>query len=227
VGWRAWLAIGDGLDYCVHKRTIFSNVARRRTWRVRRWQLLNQVLLALGLDPVKLLLQRDSSCRRALNIFVPFTVLPITASIDAFRRALRRPRRGSATVTSGIERGAGTDQVSRRCHGVQPLRCRFGSEDPERRPRDEMALIVERIVDRGMHAEEALGGRCRLEPLHLAFAPSHDLVGVLRPIIHPQPLLMTASETEVSEGGAVRSQFVGRDQLGRDARLSEQLARQP
>jgi hypothetical protein len=35
---------------------------------------------------------------------------------------------------------------------------RFGSEDPERRSRDEMALKVEVIVDGGMHAEEALGG---------------------------------------------------------------------
>ena len=43
-----------------------------------------------------------------------------------------------------------------------------------------MALIVQRIVDGGVHAEEALGGRCRLEPLHLALAPSHGLVGSKR-----------------------------------------------
>ena len=41
-----------------------------------------------------------------------------------------------------------------------------------------MALMVERIVDGGVHTEEALGGRCRLEPLHLALSPSHDSVGV-------------------------------------------------
>jgi hypothetical protein len=29
-----------------------------------------------------------------------------------------------------------------------------------------MALVVERIVDGGVHAEEALGGCCRFEPLH-------------------------------------------------------------
>ena len=45
-----------------------------------------------------------------------------------------------------------------------------------------MALMVERIVDGGVHAEEALRGCCRLEPLHLALSPSHDLVGVLGPI---------------------------------------------
>jgi hypothetical protein len=50
-----------------------------------------------------------------------------------------------------------------------------------------MALIAERIVDGGVHAEEALGGYSRLEPLHLALSPSHDLVGVLGPIILRSP----------------------------------------
>jgi hypothetical protein len=31
-----------------------------------------------------------------------------------------------------------------------------------------MALKIEGIVDGGMHAQEALSGSCRLEPLHLA-----------------------------------------------------------
>jgi hypothetical protein len=35
-----------------------------------------------------------------------------------------------------------------------------------------MALMVERIVDGGVHAEEALRGCCRLEPLHLALSPT-------------------------------------------------------
>jgi hypothetical protein len=39
-----------------------------------------------------------------------------------------------------------------------------------------MALMVERIVDGGVHAEETLGGYCRLEALRLALSPSHDLV---------------------------------------------------
>jgi len=56
-----------------------------------------------------------------------------------------------------IER-ARTDQVSRHCNGVFPLARRFGSENPERRSRDEMALKVEVIVDGGMHAQKALGG---------------------------------------------------------------------
>ena len=35
---------------------------------------------------------------------------------------------------------------------------RLGSEDPERRARDEMALEIEGIVDGGGHAEKSLGG---------------------------------------------------------------------
>jgi hypothetical protein len=42
-----------------------------------------------------------------------------------------------------------------------------------------------------------------------------------------EPLVVTASQTEVSERGAVGPQFVGHDQLGRDALLSEQLAHEP
>ena len=90
-----------------------------------------------------------------------------------------------------------------------------------------MALMVEGIVDGGVHAEEALGGCCRLEPLHLALSPSHDLVGVLGPIIFAEPLVVTTGQTEVSERGAVGPQFVGHDQLGRDAVLSEELAHEP
>jgi hypothetical protein len=90
-----------------------------------------------------------------------------------------------------------------------------------------MALMVERIVDGGVHAEEALRGCSRLEPLHLALSPSHDLVGVLGPIIFAEPLVVTTGQMEFSERGAVGPQFVGHDQLGRDAVLSEQLAHEP
>jgi len=38
------------------------------------------------------------------------------------------------------------------------LRCRFGSEDPQRRSRDEVALKIERVVDGSMHTQETLGG---------------------------------------------------------------------
>ena len=40
----------------------------------------------------------------------------------------------------------------------------FGSEDLKRRPRDEMSLMVEGIVDSGMDVEKPLRGLRRLEP---------------------------------------------------------------
>jgi hypothetical protein len=39
-----------------------------------------------------------------------------------------------------------------------PLRSRLGSEDPESRPRDEVALKVEGVMDGSMHAQETLSG---------------------------------------------------------------------
>ena len=89
-----------------------------------------------------------------------------------------------------------------------------------------MALMVERIVDGGVYAEETLGC-CRLEPLHLALSPSHDLGGVLGPIIFAEPLVVTTGQMEVSERGVVGPQFVGHDQPGREAVLSEQLVHEP
>src|SRR5262249_18526516 len=70
----------------------------------------------------------------------------------------------------------------------------FGSEDPQCGSRDEVALEVEGAVDGGVHAEEALGGSSRLEPLQLALASSHRLMRALRAIVLAQPLLVTAGE---------------------------------
>jgi hypothetical protein len=66
------------------------------------------------------------------------------------------------------------------CNGnriLPPGGC-FGSEDPKRRPRDEMSLMVEGIVDGGMDVEKPLRRSRRLEPLHLALSSPHDLMGV-------------------------------------------------
>jgi hypothetical protein len=62
---------------------------------------------------------------------------------------------------------------------------RLGSEDPECRTRDEVALEVEGVVDGGMHAQEALCGSSRFEALHLALSPPHRLMRVLSPIVPP------------------------------------------
>ena len=81
-------------------------------------------------------------------------------------------------------------------------------------------------MDGGEHIEKALGERSRFEPLHLALSPSHDLMRVLGPIIHPEPLLMAAGQMEIPEGGAVGPQLVGHNQPGREALLSEKFAHQ-
>jgi len=58
----------------------------------------------------------------------------------------------------------------------------------------EMALKIEGVVDRGMHAEEALGRSSRFEPLHLALSSPHGLMRILGPIVLPEPLLMGAGQ---------------------------------
>jgi hypothetical protein len=46
-----------------------------------------------------------------------------------------------------------------------------------------MALNVEGVVDRGMHAEEALGRSSRFEALHFALSSPHRLMRILGAII--------------------------------------------
>jgi hypothetical protein len=41
---------------------------------------------------------------------------------------------------------------------IPPLVCRLGSEDPQCGSGDEVPLKVEGVVNRAVHAEEALGG---------------------------------------------------------------------
>ena len=64
-------------------------------------------------------------------------------------------------------------------HRIPPFARRLGSEDPQRRSRDEMALKVEGVVDRGMHVEEPLGRSSRFEALHLALSSPHRLMRIL------------------------------------------------
>ena len=78
-----------------------------------------------------------------------------------------------------------------RSHGrdrMPPLVRRLGSEDPERRARDEMALKVKGIVDGGMHAEKTLGRARRLEALHFVLSSSHRLMRIFGLVVLPEPL---------------------------------------
>src|SRR3954454_23579700 len=98
----------------------------------------------------------------------------------------RLEKTGVVTITS-VGRGGEWGQSGTSCgdDGGSPLRCRFGSEYPRRGPRDEMPLKVERVVNRSMHIEKALGRGSRLEPLHFTLSPSHGLMGVFGAIVRP------------------------------------------
>ena len=90
-----------------------------------------------------------------------------------------------------------------------------------------MTLKVEGAVNRIVHAEEALGGSSRLEPLQLALASSDCLMRILRPIVPPKPLLMRAGQSQTPERRGVGAQLVGDQQFRHEALLLEQLAHQP
>jgi hypothetical protein len=57
-----------------------------------------------------------------------------------------------------------------------------------------MALNIEGVVDRGMHAEEALGRSSRFEALHFALSSPHRLMRILGAIIFSETLLMRAGQ---------------------------------
>jgi hypothetical protein len=83
-----------------------------------------------------------------------------------------------------------------------PLGGSFDSEDPQNGSRDEVALQVEGVLGGGMHAEKALGGASRLEPLQLALASPHRLMQVLRAIVLAQPLLVPAGQAQTANAAA-------------------------
>jgi putative spermidine/putrescine transport system permease protein len=60
--------------------------------------LVNQALVALGLEPIKLLYSETAVVIGLVNIFVPFMVLPIMGRSRGFRSASRRQRRTSAPI---------------------------------------------------------------------------------------------------------------------------------
>ena len=90
-----------------------------------------------------------------------------------------------------------------------------------------MALEVEGVVNRTVHAEKALGGSSRLEPLQFALASSDCLMRILRPIVFPKPLLMPAGQSQTPERRGVGAQLVSDQGFRRKPLLLEQLAHQP
>ena len=136
------------------------------------------------------------------------------------------PCRHCHVVGWGIE-GANTSFVSRCRNRSPPLRHRFGSEGPQGRSGDEMALQVEGVVDGGMQAEKSLRGAGRFEPLHLALSSSHSLMRVLGPVVHAPPLLVPAGQAKSPESGGIGGQLIGDRHLWCKAVLLQQLAHQP
>jgi hypothetical protein len=101
---------------------------------------------------------------------------------------------GVVRLTYRDQRSPKQDARSHCRHRIPPFARRFGSKDPQRWSRDEMALKIEGVVDRGMHAEEALGRSSRFEPLHLALSSPYRLMRILGAIVLPEPLLMGAGQ---------------------------------
>src|SRR4029077_7827267 len=106
---------------------------------------------------------------------------------------------GDQETGKGRNHGVGSGRGDSRV----PVRHRFRSEASQGRSGDEMALKVEGIVDGGVDTEKSLCGASGFEPLHLAFASSHDLMRVLGAIVHSQPLLMPAGPAKSLKRGAV------------------------
>src|SRR5258708_6365128 len=90
-----------------------------------------------------------------------------------------------------------------------------------------MALKVERVMDGGMHAKEALGRSSRFEPLYFSLSPSHRLMRVFGPVVHPEPLFMRASQPQTPECRGVGAQLVGYQQPRRKPLLSQKLTHEP
>jgi hypothetical protein len=61
-----------------------------------------------------------------------------------------------------------------------------------------MALKIEGVVDRSMHAEEALVRSSRFEPLHLAFSSPYRLMRILGAIVLRSKLPQTGETGERS-----------------------------
>jgi len=89
-----------------------------------------------------------------------------------------------------------------------------------------MALKVEGVVNGGMHAQEALSGSSRFEPLHLALSSPYRLMRVLRPIVLPKPLFVRTRQSQAPERRSVGAQLVRHQQFRCKPLLSEKLAYQ-
>ena len=84
-----------------------------------------------------------------------------------------------------------------------------------------MALKIERVVDCGIDAEEALRRSGRFKPLHLALSSAHGLMGILNAIVLSEALIMRAGQAELPESRSVRTQLVGDEKFRCEALFPE------
>jgi len=76
------------------------------------------------------------------------------------------------------------------------LRC-FHPQQANGAAGNEVALQVERVLDRGVDAEKSLNRSGRLEAPHLSFPSSDRLMRILGPVVLAQKLVMPGRETQV------------------------------
>jgi hypothetical protein len=81
-------------------------------------------------------------------------------------REATRDGRGMVRLTRASKRSPIRMRDHAASTALRHFACRRGSEDAQRRSRDEMALKVEIVVDGSVHTGKAPGGSSRFEPLH-------------------------------------------------------------
>ena len=82
-------------------------------------------------------------------------------------------------------------------------------------PAVEAAFRVEQVVDRSMGGGELLECSHPPEAKHRPFPSSEWLMGILRAVIHPPAGLLSVTDAERAQGGAIGAQTVGDEVIGR------------
>ena len=84
-----------------------------------------------------------------------------------------------------------------------PLRQRGGASCFVEIAADEMAFVVEMVVDRGMDGAELLEGVHPSKPQHGPLLSSERLMGVLGPVVQPTACFLDAGVADLLHGSAV------------------------
>ena len=88
---------------------------------------------------------------------------------------------------------------------------------------DEMAFVVEMVVDRGMEGAEFLEDVHPSKPQHGPLSALERLVGILGPVVQPATGVLDTGVADLLHRGAVRALFVGHDGQGLTMALHHSL----